>query len=203
MILSTAKTDEEFGEHCLEHTHPDFRQKVHDGQQIIVAGKAFGVGSSREEAVRALKGKYSSGQNVTNHCLTLPPGLGVKAVIAKSYAFIYGRNQASWGLLGMTVEDDAFYQAATDGVFLKIDIPTRTVSVGEGSNVRTFPFIMSDMEYRLTMHNGINAAYGKFKNELWKHMIGGRSSDSDEKSTARAASEATLNEQQIDKKLQW
>ncbi len=45
------------------------------GFDIVVAGVGFGSGSSREEAPRALKGS------------------GVKAVIAKSYAYIYGRNQ--------------------------------------------------------------------------------------------------------------
>jgi len=46
------------GKHCLEATHPEFREKVRNGQQVVVAGKAFGVGSSREEGVRALKGVY-------------------------------------------------------------------------------------------------------------------------------------------------
>ncbi|KIW49930.1 hypothetical protein, variant 1 [Exophiala xenobiotica] len=54
--LTTCVTDEEFGQHVLEHTHPDFRAKAKNGQQIVVAGHAFGVGSSRECAVSALKG---------------------------------------------------------------------------------------------------------------------------------------------------
>ena len=56
--LTTCVTDEEFGEHVLEYTHPDFRSKVRGGQQIVVAGHAFGVGSSREVAVSALKGEF-------------------------------------------------------------------------------------------------------------------------------------------------
>jgi len=44
-------------EHCLQYTMPDFRSKVKGGQQIIIPGKAFGVGSSREQAPRALKGE--------------------------------------------------------------------------------------------------------------------------------------------------
>lgn len=55
--LTTCKTDEDFGKHVLKHTHPDFRQKVHEGQQVVVAGNAMGVGSSRETAVQALKGE--------------------------------------------------------------------------------------------------------------------------------------------------
>lgn len=56
--LTTCITDGDFGQHALEHTHPDFRAKVRGGQQIVVAGKAFGCGSSREVAVSALKGMY-------------------------------------------------------------------------------------------------------------------------------------------------
>lgn len=57
--LTTCVTDEDFGKHVLKHTHPDFREKVHGGQQVVVAGHAMGVGSSRETAVQALKGKVN------------------------------------------------------------------------------------------------------------------------------------------------
>ena len=53
----TATTDEALGDHCMKYVMPEFRQKVRDGQKVLVAGKALGVGSSREAAVRALKGK--------------------------------------------------------------------------------------------------------------------------------------------------
>jgi 3-isopropylmalate dehydratase small subunit len=56
-FLTTAKTDEDFGAHVLEFTHPEFREKVERGQKVVVAGKAFGCGSSREVAVSALKGR--------------------------------------------------------------------------------------------------------------------------------------------------
>ena len=45
-------------------------------------------------------------------CLT---GAGVQAVIAKSFAFIYGRNHLAASLLGITMSDDAFFKAATEG----------------------------------------------------------------------------------------
>ena len=101
------------------------------------------------------------------------------------------------------MEDEAFYEAATDGVFLSIDIPNRTVRVGEGSDIQTFPFTMSDMEYRLTMNNGINVAYGKFKNELWKRMVGNTSPQRDTNTKTGEMLEASLSEQQGDKRLQW
>jgi homoaconitate hydratase len=68
-------SDEDLGSHAFQYVKPDFVQKVKEGYNIVVGGTGFGSGSSREEAPRALK------------------GAGVKVVIAKSYAYIYSRNQ--------------------------------------------------------------------------------------------------------------
>ncbi|KAF2176149.1 aconitase family protein [Zopfia rhizophila CBS 207.26] len=76
----TSKNNEELGQHCLEFTNHEFRELVKAGHTVIVAGKAFGCGSSRQEAVQALL------------------GIGVDCVIAESFAFIYSRNQPSLGL---------------------------------------------------------------------------------------------------------
>lgn len=62
--------DADLGSHCFEHVRPEFRQKARDGATIIVAEHGFGSGSSREDAVRALK------------------GTGVRMIIARSFAFI-------------------------------------------------------------------------------------------------------------------
>ena len=133
------------------HTDPPFREKVRSGgQKVVVAGAAFGCGSSREEAVRALK------------------GLGVRAVIAKSFAFIYGRNQPSLGLLGFVIEDDAFYEAAADGEAIEINVPSRRVFVGQ--NRAEFEFCMSAIEFQLTAHQGISPAYQKWGKAIWEKM---------------------------------
>lgn len=55
--LITSQTNEDIGAHCLENTHPNFRARVKEGFNIVVAGKAFGCGSSREQAVSALLGE--------------------------------------------------------------------------------------------------------------------------------------------------
>ena len=57
----------ELAKHCMEYTSPDFYRSVKPGD-IIVAGKNFGCGSSREHAPIAIK------------------GCGVSIVIAKSFA---------------------------------------------------------------------------------------------------------------------
>ena len=147
--LTTCKTDEEFGEHVLEYTHPDFRAKVNNGHQVVVAGRGMGVGSSRECAVSALK------------------GAGVKAVIARSFAFIYSRNQPSLGLLGIVMEDEEFYAAAQEGEDISIDVGSRRIEVAG----RSWPFRLSNMEYKLTVNNGIAKTYGRFGKAIWQRLM--------------------------------
>ncbi len=70
---------ETLGKHCLEPLIPNFHEIAKKGV-ILVAGKNFGMGSSREQAAIALK------------------GAGVKAVIAESFARIFFRNAINNGL---------------------------------------------------------------------------------------------------------
>ena len=78
-------------QHCLENLLPDFANDVKPGD-IIVAGRNFGIGSSREQAVAALK--Y----------------LGVAAVIAPSYGGLFFRNAFNLGLLLLTYADTKLLQ---------------------------------------------------------------------------------------------
>jgi 3-isopropylmalate/(R)-2-methylmalate dehydratase small subunit len=74
---------EELARHCLEAIAPDFAGAVRTGD-IVVAGRNFGMGSSREQAAQALK------------------TLGVSAVVAKSFGGIFLRNALNLGLPVMT-----------------------------------------------------------------------------------------------------
>lgn len=69
----------EMARHALEDLDPGFAENVRPGD-IIVAGKNFGCGSSREQAATCLK------------------AAGVQAVIAKSFARIFFRNAINQGL---------------------------------------------------------------------------------------------------------
>jgi 3-isopropylmalate/(R)-2-methylmalate dehydratase small subunit len=69
----------ELAKHAMEGLDPDFTEKVGDGA-IVISGKNFGCGSSREQAPLALK--YA----------------GVKCVIAESFARIFYRNSITIGL---------------------------------------------------------------------------------------------------------
>jgi len=68
------------GSHLMEDIRPDFVRRVKPGD-ILVGGKNFGCGSSREHAPLAIK------------------GAGVSAVIAASFARIFYRNSFNMGLL--------------------------------------------------------------------------------------------------------
>lgn len=76
----------ELGIHCMETIRPGFIKGVKIGD-IIVAGKNFGCGSSREHAPLAIK------------------GCGIKAVVAKSFAAIFFRNAINIGLPFLECED--------------------------------------------------------------------------------------------------
>jgi len=71
--------EEDLGRHCMETLDKDFLKKVKKSD-IIVAGKNFGCGSSREHAPRAIK------------------GCGISCVIAGSFARIFFRNAINIGL---------------------------------------------------------------------------------------------------------
>ncbi|MDR2967431.1 MAG: 3-isopropylmalate dehydratase small subunit [Methanobacteriaceae archaeon] len=70
---------DKLAKHCMEGLDPDFYEKVSKGD-IIVAGKNFGCGSSREHAPLALQ------------------GVGIGAVIADSFARIFYRNATNVGI---------------------------------------------------------------------------------------------------------
>jgi len=80
----------EMAKHALEDLDPTFVQNVRPGD-IIVAGKNWGCGSSREQAVVCLK------------------ELGVGALVARSFARIYFRNCINYALPIVTCD-------AVDGV---------------------------------------------------------------------------------------
>ena len=74
---------EVIAQHCLEALRPDFAPGVQPGD-VLVAGRNFGIGSSREQAAAALR------------------QLGIVAVIAPSYSGLFFRNAFNLGLLLLT-----------------------------------------------------------------------------------------------------
>ncbi len=85
-------------EFTLRHRDPDFRKRLKEwGSGLIVAGHNYGQGSSREHAALA------------------PLHLGVKAVIAKSFARIHRRNLVAQGIVALTFAEEDDYDRAEVG----------------------------------------------------------------------------------------
>ncbi|MDR1774427.1 MAG: 3-isopropylmalate dehydratase [Clostridioides sp.] len=80
------KTIEEMKQYAFSPSRPELASKIKDGD-IIVAGKNFGCGSSREQAPEIIK------------------ALNIKCVIAKSFARIFFRNSINNGLLLIENQD--------------------------------------------------------------------------------------------------
>jgi 3-isopropylmalate/(R)-2-methylmalate dehydratase small subunit len=76
----TINNPDELAKHAFEGTRDEFAKKVKEGD-VIVGGRNFGCGSSREHAPLALM------------------GAGVKVVIARSFARIFFRNSINVGVL--------------------------------------------------------------------------------------------------------
>ena len=118
-------------------------------------------------------------------------------MIARSFAFIYSRNQPSLGLLGVTITDDDFHSLAQDGEEITLDIPRRTVTVSG----KTFDFKLSEMEYNLTINNGLTESYQRFGKGIWERFTGAGKEET-EMSIIRAAVEGS-GEEKTDKRLDW
>lgn len=97
----TSLDPSEWAKHAMEVIDPDFLRKAREGV-IIVAGRNFGCGSSREQAPYALK--YA----------------GVKCIIAESFARIFYRNAIGIGL--PVLEAPGITAKVNDGDILSVHL---------------------------------------------------------------------------------
>ncbi len=88
------------GQNCMEGLEPDWVKRVNAGD-MIVAGRNFGCGSSREHAPLAILGAK------------------INVVVAHSFARIFYRNAFNMGLMLIEIGDDV--QKINDGDSLEID----------------------------------------------------------------------------------
>ena len=101
------------GDFIFEKVRPGVAEKIGDGD-IIVAGKNFGSGSSREHAPRALM------------------QAGISCVVAESFARIFFRNSINVGLLLVECKADC-----TEGSMITVNPENGTIT--DGGKVYTFP----------------------------------------------------------------
>jgi len=112
----TCSTPSEIKPHLLEDLDSSFANSVREGD-IIMAGKNFGCGSSREQPVVGLK------------------AVGIKAVIAESFARIFYRSSINQGLL--LIECSEAVNAYSDGDTISLDLESGKITIG-GKNF-SFP----------------------------------------------------------------
>jgi 3-isopropylmalate/(R)-2-methylmalate dehydratase small subunit len=104
--------------HCMEDADPGFIGKIKRGD-ILVAGKNFGCGSSREHAPISIK------------------AAGISCVIAKSFARIFYRNAFNMGL--PIFESASLWDKVADGDLLTVDSDEEWAKKPDNGS-ETFPF---------------------------------------------------------------
>ncbi len=110
---------EHLAAHVMEDADPEFPKKISKGD-IIVAGKNFGCGSSREHAPAAIK------------------AAGIACVIAGSFARIFFRNAFNTGLLIFEAPD--VVDAVNQGDIIEIDAQDGTIKIlSSGKTYKTAP----------------------------------------------------------------
>ena len=115
--LTTTDPDE-LASHCMEDADDTFSERVQKGD-IIVAGKNFGCGSSREHAPIAIK------------------AAGVSCVIATSFARIFYRNAFNIGLPIFEVHET--YEILSEDV-LEVDAKKGTIiNISKNKTHETMP----------------------------------------------------------------
>lgn len=103
-VLPLRSNIPEISKHCFEAVDPSFYERARAaGGGFIVGGANYGQGSSREHAALA------------------PLYLGVRAVIAKSFARIHRQNLINFGILPLTFRTAEAYEAVQQGHELRMD----------------------------------------------------------------------------------
>ncbi|MBE5915647.1 MAG: 3-isopropylmalate dehydratase small subunit [Pseudobutyrivibrio ruminis] len=102
-------TIDEMKVHTFESLNSDFASQVKPGD-FVVADENFGCGSSREQAPSVLK------------------ALGVKAVVAKSFARIFYRNSINIGM--PVIVSKELYEGVQDGDEMELNLEKGVITSG-------------------------------------------------------------------------
>jgi len=97
---------------------PELAERIVPGD-ILVAGKNFGCGSSREQAPEVIK------------------ALGIRCVIARSFARIFFRNAINNGLL--LIENADLHDAVTEGDTVQVEVNHRIIHNGNTYPIASLP----------------------------------------------------------------
>jgi aconitate hydratase len=104
-VMSLRSNIPEISKYTFRYVDSSFADRaLEKGGGFIVGGENYGQGSSRE------------------HAALVPKYLGVKAVIAKSFARIHLANLVNFGIVPLTFEDRQDYAGVVQGDVLEIDL---------------------------------------------------------------------------------
>jgi 3-isopropylmalate/(R)-2-methylmalate dehydratase small subunit len=118
----------ELAKHIMEDIDPNFSSRINPGKSIIVAGKNFGMGSSREQAPLVIKES------------------GIIAVLASSFARIFYRNGFNIGLPLIETETDKIQEKDTLDIDLdKGIIIIKNLSKNIELKVKPLPKFMQEL----------------------------------------------------------
>ena len=118
------KTVQDMTPYAFSPLRPELAAQIQPGD-VIVAGKNFGCGSSREQAPEIIK------------------ALGIKAVVARSFARIFYRNSINNGLL--LIENPDLYDAATEGENIEVTVGDHITCKGKDYPISTLPQNLLDI----------------------------------------------------------
>ena len=118
------KTVEDMKPYAFSPLRPELAGQIQPGD-IIVAGKNFGCGSSREQAPEVIK------------------ALGIKCVIAKSYARIFFRNSINNGLL--LIENADLHDAVKEGDTIDVEVNAQITHNGKAYPIASLPDNLVDI----------------------------------------------------------
>lgn len=118
------KTVDDMKKYAFSPLRPELASQIGDGD-IIVAGKNFGCGSSREQAPEIIK------------------HLNVKCVIAKSFARIFFRNSINNGLL--LIENPDLHDDIKEGDIIEVTLNEKITYNGKDYEIHSLPDNLMDI----------------------------------------------------------
>lgn len=117
-------TVDDMKKYAFSPLRPELAGQIQEGD-IIVAGKNFGCGSSREQAPEIVK------------------HLGIRCVIAKSFARIFFRNSINNGLL--LIENPDLYDHITEGDEIEVIMNEKITAGGKDYPIQPLPDNLMDI----------------------------------------------------------
>lgn len=118
------KTVQDMAPYAFSPLRPELAAQIKPGD-IIVAGRNFGCGSSREQAPEIIK------------------ALGIKCVIAKSFARIFFRNAINNGLL--LIENPDLRDGVSEGDTIQVEVNAKITHDGKEYPIASLPRNLMDI----------------------------------------------------------